>query len=265
MTASELSESWLEASNNFKGESMNIFKKLFKREKSEPQIKEELLPPLPDEAYIEEISDGCTYNNQTNEMTASIDLHEIVLNVPVSSKYYQSPGCRKSRIHKDTDYKNFTVFHCHRDGEQWMDCRKIEHITAIKFRDGEPVEAFDTDVNTRRCNPKYLPKHPNAPTFSQIAGDFDNFVGDDNLVSFYIEDEAVLLFDSGSKAAKGKGKKYGLRKEVEDLVKLDDYRFDSVLAHYGIAYGKDDLPGSTLAQGYLFMMVAKAVIDKETK
>ena len=63
---------------------MNIFKKLFKREKSEPQIEEDLLPPLPEEAYDKEIGKYCTYNTKTQKITASVPLHEIVLDVPVS-------------------------------------------------------------------------------------------------------------------------------------------------------------------------------------
>ncbi len=265
MTASELSESWLEASNNFKGENMNIFKKLFKREKSEPQIEEDLLPPLPEEAYDKEIGKYCTYNTKTQKITASVPLHEIVLDVPVSKKYYQSSGCKKSRIRIGDDFKNFVIFHSHRDGESWMHHRNIEHITAVKFINGEPMEVFDTDINTRWNHPKYGAKYLDAPSFYKIAGDFDDFVGDSNLVAYYIEDECKLLYDSGSRAGKNKGKKYGLRKEVEDLIKLDDYRFDSVLAHYGITYDKDDLPGSTIAQGYLFMLVAKAVIEKQSQ
>lgn len=74
---------------------MNIFKKLFKREKSEPQIEEDLLPPLPEEAYDKEIGKYCTYNTKTQKITASVPLHEIVLDVPVSKKYYQSSGCKK--------------------------------------------------------------------------------------------------------------------------------------------------------------------------
>lgn len=242
---------------------MGIFKKLFGRKEGKEIVERDQLPPLPDEAFIQEVSDTCTFNTKTKEMKVSLELHDIVLNVPVSTKTYQSPGCRKSRIHKDTDYKNFTVFHCHRDGEQWMDFRNIEHITAIKFRDGNPVEAFDTDINTRRSNPKYAAKYPDAPTFKEVAGDFDNFVGDDNLVAFYIEDEAELLYYSGSRAAKRKGKKYGLRKEAEALLRLDDYRFDSVMNYYGVFYQKDDLPGSTIAAGYLFMLLAEDVIAKE--
>lgn len=239
---------------------MGLLKKLFgKREVIQQERYEPLepdLPPLPDEAYTEKVSETCEFNTKTQQMKVSLPVHDIVLNLPVSAKSYASAACRVNRINKDTDFLNFTVFHAHRDGEPWMDYRLIEHITAIRFRDGSPVEAFDTDINTRRSNPQYGPKHPEAPTFAEVAGDFDRFVGDDTLVAFYLSDEAERLYYSGSRAAKGKGKKYEMHKEAYDLLELDNYRFDTVLEHYGINYSEDDLTGSTVAAGYLFMYLA---------
>ena len=79
---------------------MGIFKKLFGRKEGKESVERDQLPPLPDEAFIQEVSDTCTFNTKTKEMKVSLELHDIVLNVPVSTKTYQSPGCRKSKLRR---------------------------------------------------------------------------------------------------------------------------------------------------------------------
>lgn len=127
---------------------------------------------------------------KTYKTLSEIPSHEIVISKEKRNrqKGFPEETFKNSGITKKGAFENFTVIDTETTGlAPYRD--RIIQVSAIRFRDGEPVEKFCTYVNPKKDIPAEASTVngitndmvASAPTFPEIVSDLEAFIGDDNV------------------------------------------------------------------------------------
>lgn len=167
-----------------------------------------------------------------------------------------------SNITAKGKYDEFVVFDTETTGLAPSKDRIIE-LAAIRFKNGEPVEWFETLINPERDIPEEASKVngitnvmvENAPTISQVLPSFEDFVGKSNLVAHNMEFDLKFLFYSGSIITDEKRKYFDTLEQAQKILKKPKMKYDKEFDIYDIDYESDydveDYKLETLASHYL--------------
>jgi len=134
--------------------------------------------------------------------------------------------------------KDFTIIDTETTG---LGCySKLVEFAALKFRDGKPVEAFNTLVNPKMIIPQEVikihgitnEKVKNAPTIEIASYDIYNFIGDDILVAHNAPFDVDVL---NRRLLFGLSNKYIDSLSIfRNAYNLPKYRLDYIRSYFGI-------------------------------
>lgn len=207
-----------------------------------------------------------------DKLLSSIPAHEVV--VDPETKRKPMSECKKqersmSNITKQTNFEKLGQFVAIDTETTGLHCKhnQIVELTAIRFRDWEPVEIFTTLVNPGNPIPEDATRiHgitdemvKDAPRIGEVIKDFDSFLGSDNLLGHNLPFDLGFLDYAGSEYFNTKRKYY----DTLTLAKyLDLYVINNKLTtlcdHYNI---RDNATAhrsasDALATGILFKKLA---------
>lgn len=128
------------------------------------------------------------------------------------------PQLKISTIRKDSNpdsLKNYVVIDVETTGLD-ADHDEIIEVAAIRYSAGEVKEAFQTYIKPLNSIPKKATDIngitnemvENAPHFSQIVAELENFIGTSNLVGHNIEFDIKFLYAAGYDMFRFKNRKY---------------------------------------------------------
>lgn len=147
----------------------------------------------------------------------------------------------------------------------------IIELSAIKFEDFIPKEIFHTYLKPRKSIPKETININritdemviNAPEFSQIINDLQDFIKGFHLVAYNAQFDMKFLHSSGLDLSNHKSKiydVYAFAKKFEDRYDIDNYKLSSVCAIHNIGDNKfHNATSDALACGLLFIDYVKEV------
>jgi DNA polymerase III epsilon subunit-like protein len=170
----------------------------------------------------------------------------------------------------------------------------ITEVTAIRFRNWEPVEIFSTLVNPGRKIPAVVTAKTgidnsmvqNQPAFAEIADDLASFIGSDNIVGHNLSFDMQFLECSGMDLSLPKKRKFydTLKLARYTLVKYGqkvwdpdeggytesdewdvmDYKLTTLCDYYGIRDNSSAhrAASDAYATGILFHMLAESKVSK---
>ena len=208
-----------------------------------------------------------------NTLLASIPSHKIVKDPGAARKPMSE--CKKqehsiSNITKQTNFEKLGQFVAVDTETTGLHCghNQIVELTAIRFRDWEPVEIFTTLVNPGSPIPEDATRiHgitdemvKDAPKIGEVIKDFDSFLGSDNLLGHNLPFDLGFLAMAGSEYFNTKRKYYDtltLAKYL-DLYVLNN-KLTTLCDHYDI---RDNATAhrsasDALATGLLFKKLAE--------
>lgn len=258
---------------------MGLFKKLFGRKESRSQEAEQLslLPyeTLDGEKSVTDISGIKNAPSLSGHFDLnSIPVHQILLS-KVPMKRRKNPlNIRCSEINESTDPDNFvSIYVC--DRTCTYNRIRITEISAIKFKNGKPIERFHSLVNPELPVPKsaVVSKYDipdeilfTNPTISEILPDFDQFVTGENVVGHWLIFDLDELYLSGSNIFDLANNFYRTCDIVKELSVPIGVTLDSSYEHYGIPIPETrNYESHALAYGELFRSVCFDVKNRLNK
>ncbi len=248
------------------------------------QTRAEELPPLP-------VSDpGAAAAKPAPEQSLYKSLSEIPAHPITISKEkrnrqqgFPEDEYKNSGITKKGAFENFTAVDVETTGlAPYRD--RIIQVSAIRFRDGEPVEKFSTFVNPKRHIPEEATEVngitdemvQDSPTFPEIVSDLEEFIGKDNIVGHNTIFDIKFLYYSGAKILEQKRKYFDTYQLSKRVVKgpsryseydydVEDHKLPTLLEYFDIPADQAHRSDSdALATGYLFdKLVEELQFDKE--
>ena len=141
---------------------------------------------------------------------------------------------------------NFVVFDTETTGLSPVQAEIVE-ISAIRFRDFEPVEAFTTlcrpkkgiSEEAAKINGINAEMVADKPTFGQVALAFQNFIGSDNLVAHNLQFDLKFIVKHGVDVTAENRKYYDTLYIAQHTLKKAKQKWDKELGFYMTDYGSD--------------------------
>lgn len=141
---------------------------------------------------------------------------------------------------------NFVVFDTETTGLNVSNSEIVE-ISAIRFRNYEPVEAFTTLCQPRRGISEEAAKIngitaemvKDKPTFGQVAQAFQNFIGEDNLVAHNLQFDLKFIVKYGVDVMASKRRYYDTLDIAQRTLKRVKDKWDKELGCYMPNYDGD--------------------------
>lgn len=180
-------------------------------------------------------------------------------------------GFKFKNITKSTGFeqlKDFTVIDVETTGLQVSRCEIIE-VSAIRFRNAEPVEALTTLLNSKKPIPPEATEInkitndmiANKPYFNQILETLSKFIGNDNLVGHNLLFDLKFLYKNGYNFLSQKRNYYDTLELAKKTIKskyVENYKLTTLTEYIGIQRETSHRALSDcLATGYLFINLAK--------
>lgn len=217
------------------------------RQKERAQKEAELSAQLAD--YLNAIPDAEITVSETPAKKGSVGIvDDIVFSSVTSRSSIESLG-------------NFVVFDVETTGLNTSNSEIIE-IAAIRFRDFEPVEKFNTlcmplrgiSEEAEKINGISEEMVEEKPTFQRIAKSLQDFIGEDNLIAHNLEFDLKFIVKYGVDVTEKKRKYYDTLKLAQRVLKKVktkwDKDVDAYMPDYDSDYDVDNYKLETLANYY---------------
>lgn len=203
-----------------------------------------------------------------NNMLSSISSCDVEVDQGARKKFKKD--CKKnapdmSNVTKSSNLNklcDFVVVDTETTGLQYQSDQIVE-LTAIRFRDWEPVEIFTSLVNPGRPIPEEASgihgitddMVENAPRIEEIIESFDKFIGDDSLVGHNLPFDLNFLDYAGSEYFNTKRKYYDTLTLAKLLdLNVDNNKLTTLSGHFAIRDNSSAHRSASdaLASGLLF-------------
>lgn len=167
-------------------------------------------------------------------------------NFTIQKNLLDMPQLKISTVRKDSSpeaLKNYVVIDVETTGLD-ADHDEIIEVAAIRYSAGEVKEAFQTYIKPLSAIPKRITEIngitnemvENAPHFSQIVAELEDFIGTSSLVGHNIEFDIKFLYAAGYDMFRFKNRKYyDTLKLAHRVIKPDevtDYKLSTLIHEY---------------------------------
>lgn len=124
---------------------------------------------------------------------------------------------------------------------------KIIELCAVRFRDGKPVEVYETLINPQKPIPpeasavNHITQDDiaHAPTIKEVLASFDQFVGNSDIVGHNLEFDLKFIHHAGSKLIDTKRRYFCTLKISQKILKRPKTKWNSELECYETDYDGD--------------------------
>lgn len=163
------------------------------------------LPPVPVAEHQQAIHGAPKKLDQRPAIQADLKIYPVTISEQKRSRRTKFPEINYSNVTKSTKLNDFVVIDTETTGVSPYNDRIVE-LAAVRFIDGEPVEAFQTLIDPERKIPAQASKVNHitdnmvqeSPIIGTVLECFEEFVGNSPVVGHNLPFDLKCLYYSGS-------------------------------------------------------------------